>query len=251
MISQVFYRHQLNLIVLDCASWNSVIISTWPTSSCLGSLRLVKFNQLQHKYESFKSPSKFQQLNRVIVDWCRRRGFRINLYLDDRLIVSPPGLPMRKNETTAELYCTMQLLVAVGGYVSMKKSDFLPKTHVTFLGFEIDLIKGNSIHYKRYSILFRYCICTLGKNTEVADRCQRVPGVSWWSCWPSFTPANAWASCLLVLGGALDQIIHPWNDHSYWSWYEWSRWKPSKATSIRSKGEVRVGTAHHWIGELD
>ena len=89
-----------------------------------------------------ESPAKFQQQNRGVVDLCRRSGIQVYLYLDDRLVVSPPGPPLRKNETTKEVYIVLCLLVAVGGYVSMKKSHFQPKKSCTFLGFDIDTSQG-------------------------------------------------------------------------------------------------------------
>ena len=84
------------------------------------------------------SPSKFQMLNRVAVSALRRLNIKIFLYLDDRLVISKLGRPLSDGETSVENYLLFCLLVAFGGYVSMKKSHFIPSKQVTFLGLEYD-----------------------------------------------------------------------------------------------------------------
>ena len=84
------------------------------------------------------SPSKFQALNRVAVLALQRELIKVFLYLDDRLVVSKLGRPLRDGETSVELYMLFCLLVAFGGYVSMKKSSFIPGPRATFLGLNYD-----------------------------------------------------------------------------------------------------------------
>ena len=84
------------------------------------------------------SPSKFQALNRVAVSALQRLNIKTFLYLDDRLVVSRLGRPLSEGETSVENYLLFCLLILLGGYVSMKKSTFIPETHATFLGLEYD-----------------------------------------------------------------------------------------------------------------
>ena len=84
------------------------------------------------------SPSKFQMLNRVAVNALRRLDIKIYLYLDDRLVVSRLGRPLNAGETSVEIYLLFCLLIAFGGYVSMKKSHFVPTQSATFLGLNYD-----------------------------------------------------------------------------------------------------------------
>ena len=84
------------------------------------------------------SPSKFQMLNRIAVTALQRLSIRIYLYLDDRMVISRLGRPLNAGETSVEIYLLFCLLVAFGGYVSMKKSHFIPTKQVTFLGLEYD-----------------------------------------------------------------------------------------------------------------
>ena len=71
------------------------------------------------------SPSKFQALNRVAVTALRNLDIDIFLYLDDRLVVSKLGRDLNPGETSVEVYLLFCLLIAFGGYVSMKKSHFI------------------------------------------------------------------------------------------------------------------------------
>ena len=84
------------------------------------------------------SPAKFQALNRVAVSALQRLNIKIFLYLDDRLVVSRLGRPLAPGETSVENYLLFCLLIAFGGYVSMKKSSFIPTHTATFLGLNYD-----------------------------------------------------------------------------------------------------------------
>lgn len=84
------------------------------------------------------SPSKFQMLNRVAVTALQNLDIKTFLYLDDRLIISRLGRPLCDGETSVENYLLFCLLISFGGYVSMKKSMFIPKYQATFLGLNYD-----------------------------------------------------------------------------------------------------------------
>ena len=97
------------------------------------------------------SPSKFQALNRVAVTALQKLGIGIFLYLDDRLVVSRLGRPLGPGETSVENYLLFCLLVSLGGYVSMKKSHFIPTRQVTFLGLNYDTEKQTvSVPIEKY-----------------------------------------------------------------------------------------------------
>ena len=102
-------------------------------------LTCFKFGQSRFKFNScpFGVPSiphHFQATNSVGVNYLRMLGFKAFLYLDDRLTISEfpkPGQAPR----TAWLMCA--IMIALGGFVSRKKSTFLPSKEIEFLGFEI------------------------------------------------------------------------------------------------------------------
>ena len=87
------------------------------------------------------SPSKFQALNRVAVTALQKLDIKTFLYLDDRLVISRLGRPLQDGETSVENYLLFCLLIAFGGYVSMKKSMFIPSRQATFLGLDYDTEK--------------------------------------------------------------------------------------------------------------
>ena len=83
-------------------------------------------------------PHHFQYTNMVAINYLRKRGLKVYLYLDDRLAISiPPSFG--KAPRTAWLIVALQ--VALAGFISRKKSTFDPSTKLEFLGIEIDTIK--------------------------------------------------------------------------------------------------------------
>ena len=85
------------------------------------------------------SPPKFQMLNKVAVDALKRRGYAIYLYLDDRLVLSTEK--PRPNETSVQNFALLCLLTAFGGFLSIKKCQFIPTKRMDFLGFILDTRK--------------------------------------------------------------------------------------------------------------
>ena len=93
------------------------------------------------------APGIYQLLNSVGVNFLRRNNIKITLYLDDRLlIVTPESDEHRRKlltgeETCREVWITAALLVALGGYVNIEKSEMKPTQRIEFLGFILDTKK--------------------------------------------------------------------------------------------------------------
>ena len=89
-------------------------------------------------------PGYYQLMNSVGVNFLRRNGIKITLYLDDRLLIVTPKSDEHKNrllsgeEIGKEVWATAATLVALGGYVNLEKSEFKPSTRIEFLGFILD-----------------------------------------------------------------------------------------------------------------
>ncbi|CBY30545.1 unnamed protein product [Oikopleura dioica] len=93
------------------------------------------------------APGMYQLLNSVGINFLRQNGIKITLYLDDRLlIISPKSENHRKKLLTEEILCkevwlVAATLVALGGFVNIKKSEFKPTQRIEFLGFILDTNK--------------------------------------------------------------------------------------------------------------
>ena len=91
---------------------------------------------------SAQSPGRFQQLNRVIVNFLNLHNHPCFLYLDDRIMVfNFPNIVIRKNKTFLGAALMAIMLVGFGGYVNCEKSTFGPVRQIDFLGFDIDSVK--------------------------------------------------------------------------------------------------------------
>ena len=91
-------------------------------------------------------PADFQMVNNCAVSYLRAAGVPITLYLDDRLVIEK-GITaeqierIRKGEEAPpNIFITMALIIALGGFISRKKSTFICDTRIEFLGFIIDTI---------------------------------------------------------------------------------------------------------------
>lgn len=90
------------------------------------------------------APGYYQMMNLVGINFLRRNGIKITLYLDDRLlIVTPKSENHRKKllsgeEVGKEVWITAAVLAALGGYVNIAKSEFMPTQRIEFLGFILD-----------------------------------------------------------------------------------------------------------------
>ena len=83
-------------------------------------------------------------MNSVGVNFLRKNGIKATLYLDDRLvIITPKSEAHRKKLISGEAICkeawvTAAVLVALGGFVNIQKSEFIPAPRMEFLGFILD-----------------------------------------------------------------------------------------------------------------
>ena len=82
-------------------------------------------------------PAIFQRANMVVVNYCRIVfGIVINLYLDDRLMVDNADTII--NNVPMNAFICTAMIIAAGGMISIKKSDFQPKHIQEFLGLTIN-----------------------------------------------------------------------------------------------------------------
>ena len=92
-------------------------------------------------------PGDFQLVNNCAVSYLRSRGIPVTLYLDDRLVVekglTPEQVKLIQQEKMAppNAFMVLALIIALGGFISRKKTIFICDTRITFLGFVIDTIK--------------------------------------------------------------------------------------------------------------
>ncbi|CAG5104071.1 Oidioi.mRNA.OKI2018_I69.chr1.g1079.t1.cds [Oikopleura dioica] len=90
------------------------------------------------------APGIYQLMNLCGVNFLRKNGIKITLYLDDRLLaVTPESEEERRQllsgeKTSKEVWATVATLVALGGYVNIAKSTFEPTQRIEFLGFILD-----------------------------------------------------------------------------------------------------------------
>ncbi|CBY07384.1 unnamed protein product [Oikopleura dioica] len=90
------------------------------------------------------APGIYQSMNLVGINFLRKNGIKATLYLDDRLVVITPKSEAHRlrllegKEVCKEAWVTAATLVALGGFVNIEKSEFIPKQRMEFLGFILD-----------------------------------------------------------------------------------------------------------------
>lgn len=90
------------------------------------------------------APGIYQSMNQVGLNFLRKNGVKATLYLDDRLIVTTPRSEahrqrlMQGEEVCKEAWLAAATLIALGGFVNIEKSEFIPKQRMEFLGFILD-----------------------------------------------------------------------------------------------------------------
>ncbi|CBY11109.1 unnamed protein product [Oikopleura dioica] len=90
------------------------------------------------------APGIYQNMNLVGINFLRKNGIKATLYLDDRLIIITPKSEAHRQkllegkEVCKEAWITAATLVALGGFVNIEKSEFIPKQRMEFLGFILD-----------------------------------------------------------------------------------------------------------------
>ena len=119
------------------------------------------------------APGQYQLLNSVGVNFLRKQGIKITLYLDDRLLIITPESEEQRQKILSEeiiakeVWLVAATLVALGGFVNLEKSEFKPTQRIEFLGFELDTAKETvEIPKGRWQ--------QLKKRMEEAEKGERV-----------------------------------------------------------------------------
>ena len=81
-------------------------------------------------------PGIFQRANMIAMNYLRTLGVRNSLYLDDRLALDTRETVY--NGVPRNGWATAAMVVAAGGWISLEKSDFVPKMVQDFLGLRIN-----------------------------------------------------------------------------------------------------------------
>ncbi|CAG5094395.1 Oidioi.mRNA.OKI2018_I69.XSR.g13518.t1.cds [Oikopleura dioica] len=129
------------------------------------------------------APGIYQLMNLCGVNFLRKNGIKITLYLDDRLlIVSPASEEDRKQllegkKISREVWATAATLVALGGFVNIEKSTFLPTQRLEFLGFILDTTKETvEIPPQRWKALTALMEEAQNKQLVEAKLLERIRG---------------------------------------------------------------------------
>ena len=91
-------------------------------------------------FGSPKIPAVFQRANMVPVNYSRTLGARVNLYLDDRITLDQPENVI--DGVGLSSFITACMSICAGGFISIEKSDFEPKSVQQFLGLLLDSENG-------------------------------------------------------------------------------------------------------------
>ena len=83
-----------------------------------------------------QSPASYQRANSVMTNYGRFFGVSSSIYMDDRICIDTVDSII--NGVPKNCFLTSLLCVMGGGFVSLDKSDFEPKTVQEFLGIQID-----------------------------------------------------------------------------------------------------------------
>ena len=136
-----------------------------------------KFMYRVAPFGSPKIPAVFQRANLVSISYARFLGVKNNLYLDDRLVIDNDktmidGVPRNS-------FVTAALVIAKGGFISLQKSDFNPKTAQDFLGLRLDTdlctISVPPKKWERFKELLSYYLehngCTFKELEKLRGKC--------------------------------------------------------------------------------
>ena len=129
------------------------------------------------------APGQYQLLNSVGINFLRRNGIKITLYLDDRLlVVTPESEEQRQKLLEEEVICkevwvVAATLVAMGGFVNIEKSEFKPTQRIEFLGFILDTEKETvEIPEGRWQVLKKRMQEAQSKPTVELKLLERIRG---------------------------------------------------------------------------
>ena len=102
--------------------------------------RIWRYNAMPFGERS--APAAFQQANQIPLNYCRLMGITVTLYLDDRLVSEPPNLHLNGEVIDPKIgrstYLVVMLILSVGGFINMRKSQFTPSFEEEFLGMIIN-----------------------------------------------------------------------------------------------------------------
>ena len=108
------------------------------------------FQYLVLPFGERKSPSTYQRLNFMPINFLRHMGIILSLYLDDRLVAEVKDKYMtiangkdyeQFQDMALDTFLTLCIIVAAGGFINMSKSTFKPKFVEEFLGMILDTSK--------------------------------------------------------------------------------------------------------------
>ena len=85
-----------------------------------------------------RAPGDFQRANMIAVNYARHHGVNCILYLDDRLFIDHQLI----NGHPRNCILGIMLILAMGGFIAIEKSDFIPTHQKEFLGMMLDCKKG-------------------------------------------------------------------------------------------------------------
>ncbi|CAG5086611.1 Oidioi.mRNA.OKI2018_I69.PAR.g11282.t1.cds [Oikopleura dioica] len=129
------------------------------------------------------APGIYQLMNLCGVNFLRKNGIKITLYLDDRLLIVTPASDKERKQllegkqTSREVWATAATLVALGGYVNIEKSTFLPTQRIEFLGFILDTVKETvEIPPQRWNALISLMNEALEKQLVEMKLLERIRG---------------------------------------------------------------------------
>ncbi|CAG5103684.1 Oidioi.mRNA.OKI2018_I69.chr1.g887.t1.cds [Oikopleura dioica] len=129
------------------------------------------------------APGIYQLMNLCGVNFLRKNGVRITLYLDDRLLAITPDSDKERKELltgekiSKEVWATVATLVALGGYVNIAKSTFTPTQRIEFLGFILDTTEETvEIPLQRWEALKTLMKDAEAKKTIQTKTLERIRG---------------------------------------------------------------------------
>ena len=85
-------------------------------------------------------PGDFQRANNSAVAFLQSLGIRCSLYLDDRGMVDKPFIRYTPHQAPPNAFMTCAACIAVGGFISLDKSEFSGSEKMLFLGMELNTI---------------------------------------------------------------------------------------------------------------
>ena len=122
-----------------------------------------------------KSPAAFQRANSMAMAYGRFFGVRSNLYMDDRLCLDNANSII--NGVPKNCFLTSLLCIASGGFISITKSDFTPKSVQEFLGLELNTTNCTiAVPLRKWQKFMKTIIEILNQNFCTFETLEMVRG---------------------------------------------------------------------------